>query len=219
MIESTIDQAFNELGITRKLVSLLSYVVVDPNDSAFSRPSKPIGPAYTKEEAAGLPFPTGKTDKGYRKMVASPRPKTIVEKKEIRQLVDLDFVVICCGGGGIPVIREGRRFHGVEAVVDKDLVSAKLAEEIGVDLFVMATDVPGAYLNFNDPKKEHLLTSMTIPEARNYLQEGHFAEGSMGPKIEAAIEFIVNGGEKAIITSIDTIDKAVSGKAGTIIAI
>lgn len=217
MIESTIDQAFMELDITRNLVSLLSYVVVDQNDPAFSRPSKPIGPIYTKEEAAQLPFPTGKTAKGYRKLVASPKPKTIVEKKEIRRLIDLDFVVICCGGGGIPVIREGRRFHGVEAVVDKDLVSAKLAKEIKVDLFLMATDVPGAYLNFGDKKKEQLLTSIKSREASNYLKKGHFAEGSMGPKIEAAIEFIHNGGEKAIITSIDTIDKAVNGLAGTVI--
>lgn len=217
MIESTLDQAFMELDIIRNLVSLLSYVVVDPNDPAFSRPSKPIGPAYTKEEAALLPFPTGKTAKGYRKLVASPRPKTIVEKKEIRHLIGMDFVVICCGGGGIPVIREGRRFHGIEAVVDKDLVSAKLAEEIEVDLFLMATDVPGAYLNFDDRKRKQLLTSITSSEARNYLKEGHFAEGSMGPKIKAAIEFIHNGGEKAIITSIDTIDKAVNGRAGTMI--
>lgn len=217
MIESTIDQAFMELGITRTLVSLLSYVVVDQNDPAFSRPSKPIGPAYTKEEADLLPFPTGKTAKGYRKLVASPSPKTIVEKKEIRRLIDLDFVVICCGGGGIPVIREGRKFHGVEAVVDKDLVSAKLADEIEVDLFLMATDVPGAYLNFGDRKKEQLLTSINSHEANRYLKEGHFAEGSMGPKIEAALEFINKGGQKAIITSINTIDKAINGQAGTVI--
>ena len=217
MIESTIDQAFMEIGITRNLVSLLSYVVVDQNDPAFSKPSKPIGPVYTKEEAAALPFPTGKTTKGYRQLVASPRPKTIVEKQEIRILVDQNFVVICCGGGGIPVIREGRKFHGVDAVVDKDLVSAKLAEELGVDLFLMATDVPGAYLNFGDKKDQQLLRSINSSEASGYLKEGHFAEGSMGPKVEAAIEFINNGGEKAIITSIDTIDKAVNGQAGTVI--
>jgi len=217
MIESTIDQAFMELDITRSLVSLLSYVVVDQDDPAFGNPSKPIGPAYTKEEAALLPFLTGKTAKGYRKLVASPRPQTIVEKKEIQRLINLDFVVICCGGGGIPVIREGRKFHGVEAVVDKDLVSAKLAEEIQVDLFLMATDVSGAYLNFGDRKKEQLLTTVTSSELSNYLEKGHFAEGSMGPKIEAALEFIHNGGEKAIITSIDTIDKAVNDLAGTVI--
>jgi carbamate kinase len=217
MIESTIDQAFMETDMTRNLVSLLSYVVVDRNDPAFSRPSKPIGPVYTKEEAALLPFLTGKTGKGYRQLVASPRPKTIVEKQEIRILVDQDFVVICCGGGGIPVIREGRKFHGVDAVVDKDLVSAKLAEELGVDLFLMATDVPGACLNFGDEKKQRFLSSISSSEATDYLKEDHFAAGSMGPKVEAAIEFINNGGKKAIITSIDTIDEAVKGQAGTVI--
>lgn len=217
MIESTIDQAFMETGITRNLVSLLSYVVVDQNDPAFSKPSKPIGPTYTEEEAATLPFPTGKTSKGYRRLVASPRPKAIVEKQEIQMLVDQDFVVICCGGGGIPVIREGRKFHGVDAVVDKDLVSAKLAEELEVDLFLMATDVSGAYLNFGDKKNQQLLRSINGSEASSYLREGHFAEGSMGPKVEAAIEFINKGGERAIITSINTIDKAVNGKAGTVI--
>ena len=217
MIESTLDQAFMEIGITRNLVSLLSYVVVDPDDPAWRTPSKPIGPVYSEEEAAALPFVTGKTGKGYRQLVASPRPKSIVEKREIQILVDLDFVVICCGGGGIPVIREGRKFQGVDAVVDKDLVSARLAEELGVELFIMATDVAGAYLNFGAGQDRQLLTSITSSEASGYLQEGHFAAGSMGPKVEAAIEFINNGGEKVIITSIATLDKAVNGQAGTMI--
>jgi carbamate kinase len=129
MIESTLDEALMAMGInTQPLVSLISYVVVDENDNAFKSPSKPVGPAFTKEKAATLPYPTIKTPKGYRRVVVSPKPVTIVEKREIRTLIDAEFIVICCGGGGIPVVRAGRTFDGVDAVIDKDLASARLAE-------------------------------------------------------------------------------------------
>ncbi len=216
MIESTLDSALMEMRMSKHLVSLLSYVVVDQDDPAFANPTKPIGPVYSKEKADTLPFPTGKTAKGYRRLVASPRPVSIVEKREIRRLIDLDFIVICCGGGGIPVIREGRKFHGVDAVVDKDLASAKLAEELGVDLFLMATDVAGVYLNYGKPDQE-LLQSITADQASRYLAEGHFGSGSMEPKVEAALEFIRSGGKKAAITSIAAIAAAVTGEAGTAI--
>ena len=144
MIESSLDTELASLGIKSKdLVSLISYVVVDKDDPAFRNPSKPIGPLYNREKAARLPYPTIKTASGYRRVVASPRPLTIVEKREIKRLIDLDFIVICCGGGGIPVTKEGRAFHGVDAVIDKDLSSARLAAEVGVDMLVIATDVAG----------------------------------------------------------------------------
>ena len=216
MIESTLDSELQLRGKNRDIVSLLSYVVVDRDDPAFARPSKPIGPAYTREKAVSLPFPTAGTPKGYRRVVASPRPRTIVEKREIRKLIDQDFIVICCGGGGIPVTREGRTFHGIDAVVDKDLASARLAEEIGVDLFLIATDVDGAYRNFGKDNEE-LLRSLSLGEAQRYLQEGHFGEGSMRPKIEAAMEFAAHGGKKTIITSIAAISRAVRGEAGTVV--
>jgi carbamate kinase len=215
MIESTLDSELMKAGITGKnLVSLISYVVVDENDPAFKNPAKPIGPPYTAERASVLTYPTMKTAKGYRRVVASPRPLTIVEKREIKKLIDLDFIVICCGGGGIPVIREGRTFCGVDAVIDKDLASARLALEVGVELFLIATDVPGVALHYGE-RDQQFLRTLTVEDAAWHLREGHFPQGSMGPKVEAAVEFIRNGGERAIITSIETIEKAVSGNAGT----
>ena len=216
MIESTLDSELMALGIvTQKcIVSLISYVVVDENDGAFKHPSKPIGPAYTEHEAAALPYPTLKTAKGYRRVVASPRPVTIVEKREIRELIERDFIVICCGGGGIPVIREGRSFCGVDAVIDKDLASAKLAEEVGVDLFVIATDVKGVALDYGKKNQKYLRT-LTFNEALKYRDAGHFPEGSIWPKIEAGMQFLKNGGQTALICSIEEIEDAVLGNAGT----
>ncbi len=215
MIESTLDSAFMKAGIGDKsLVSLISYVVVDGNDPAFQNPTKPIGPVYTTEEAGRVSFPVRLTPKGYRRVVASPHPVTIVEKREIKKLIEMDFIVVCCGGGGIPVIREGRAFQGVDAVIDKDLASARLAEEVGVDIFLIATDVPGAALHYGSPEQK-FLRAMTLDEADGYLAEGHFLAGSMGPKVEAAVQFMRNGGKRAVITSIDDIEKAVAGRAGT----
>ena len=216
MIESTLDTTFMELGINGRqhFISLITYVVVDENDPAFQNPSKPIGPVYTEKQANAAPYPTRKTVKGYRRVVVSPEPVTIVEKREIKKLIDMGFIVICCGGGGIPVIREGREFHGVDAVIDKDLVSAKLAEEVGVDIFIIATDVPGAILNYGKPK-EKVLRSASLSQAEQYLKEGHFPPGSMRPKIEAAMRFIQTCGKRAVITSIQGIEDAVAGKTGT----
>ncbi len=216
MIESTLDTALMEMGIVTRqhFVNVISYVVVDEKDPSFENPSKPIGPVYTKEIAAQSPYPTIKTTKGYRRVVVSPKPVTIIEKREIKKLVDMGFIVICCGGGGIPVIREGRKFCGVDAVIDKDLCSVKLAEEVGVDIVLIATDVDGAAIHFGKPNQK-LLRSITLKEAAGYLEEGHFPPGSMGPKVEACMQFIKNGGKRAIITPIENIEKAVLGKAGT----
>jgi len=216
MIESTLDSELMKAGIGggKFLVSLISYVVVDEKDPAFQDPTKPIGPVYTEEEAARAVFPVRMTPKGYRRVVASPRPVTIVEKREIKKLIDMDFIVICCGGGGIPVIREGRAFQGVDAVIDKDLASARLAEEVGADIFIIATDVFGAALNFGLPEQV-FLRSVTLDEASGYLAEGHFLSGSMGPKVEAAVQFMRCGGKRAVITSVDRIEEAVAGRAGT----
>jgi len=216
MIESTLDSELMALGIStqKPLVSLLSYVVVDEQDPAFTSPSKPIGPVFTKEKADTISYPTRKTEKGYRRIVASPKPITIVEKREITQLIEMDFIVICCGGGGIPVIREGRTFCGVDAVIDKDLASAKLAKEVGVDLFIIATDVEGAAINYGQ-SNQCFLRTITIEEAARYRKEGHFPAGSMQPKIQASIEFLRSGGTRAVITSIEAIESAVQGLAGT----
>jgi carbamate kinase len=215
MLESTLDEVLMDIGIDfRPLVTLITYVVVDRADPSFQRPTKPIGPAYTREEAERLPYPTIETPKGYRRVVASPRPITIVERREIRKLLEMDFIVICCGGGGIPVIRQGRAFSGVDAVIDKDLASALLAEEVGVDIFVMATDVPGVMLDFGKPE-EKLLRRLTIGDARGYLKNGQFGTGSMQPKIEAALRFFERTGKRALITSTSGIEAGIAGTAGT----
>jgi carbamate kinase len=216
MIESTLDSELMKLGEdTKKLfVSLLSYVVVDENDPAFHDPSKPVGPAFTSAKAHKLPYPTQNTANGYRRVVASPKPITIVEKREIRKLIEMDFIVICCGGGGIPVIREGRSFSGVDAVIDKDLASAKLAQEIGVDVFLIATDTDGVALNFGTPKQK-FLRRMSLTEAAHFFIEDQFPSGSMGPKVQAAMQFLQTTDRRALITSISAIEAAVYGKAGT----
>ncbi len=216
MIESTLDSQLMELGVDSDyhFISLLSYVVVDEKDVAFQNPTKPIGPILSKSQAAACAYPTIQTAKGYRRAVASPKPVTIVEKREIKRLIDMDFIVICCGGGGIPVIREGRRFYGVDAVIDKDLASAKLATEVGVDVFVIATDVDGVILNYGQPNQK-LLRSLSLAEAERYLKAGQFPAGTMGPKVQAATAFMRGNGKRAIITSIKQIDRAIAGQAGT----
>ena len=216
MIESTLDNELMELGldVEQLFVTLLSYVVVDESDPAFENPSKPIGPAFSEEVAARLPYPTVKTARGYRRVVASPKPITIVEKREIRRLMEMGFIVIACGGGGIPVVKESRTYHGVDAVIDKDLASATLAEEVGVDMLVIATDVKGVALSYGRAH-ERFLKRLAVAEAREHLGRGEFPAGSMGPKVEAAIRFMEKGGKKAVICSIDEIEMAVRGEAGT----
>ena len=216
MIESTLDTELMKLkdDTQHYFVSLLSYVVVDKNDPAFLTPTKPVGPAFSKAKAAVLPYPTMKTAKGYRRMVASPRPVTVVEKREIKKLIDMDFIVICCGGGGIPVIREGRSFSGVDAVIDKDLASARLAQEVGVDIFLIASDVQGVALHYGT-KNQTFLRRLAVKQALEYLKQGHFPAGSMGPKVEAALQFVATTGRRAVIASIEDIERAVQGKAGT----
>jgi len=216
MIESTLDEELMALGINfRPIVSLITYVVVDKDDPAFQNPSKPIGPIYPKDVAARLPYPTQKTAKGYRRVVASPQPMTIVERREIKILIESDFIVICGGGGGIPVIREGRMFNGVDAVIDKDLASLCLAREIGVDIFIIATDVDNVMLNFGTPQQKKL-EEVTVAEAEHHLAEGQFPAGSMAPKVKAACGFIKQGGQKAIITSANSIAASLAGNTGTV---
>ena len=137
-----------------------------------------------------------------------------MERREIKRLLEAGFIVICCGGGGIPVIREGRAFQGVDAVIDKDLASAKLAEEVGVSVLIIATDVPGAALRYGTGEPEYL-RRLTVAEAERHMREGQFPAGSMGPKIEAAVQFIKAGGDRAVITSVEAIEAAVKGDAGT----
>ncbi len=217
MIESTLDNELMELGLDSEqlFVSILSYVVVDENDPAFSKPTKPIGPAFSESEAIGLPYPTVKTAKGYRRVVASPKPLNIVEKREIQRLIHMGFMVIACGGGGIPVVRARRAFHGVDAVIDKDLASAVLAREVGAEMLVIATDVRGVALSFGRPE-QRFLRNLTPAKAADHLKRGEFPSGSMEPKVEAASDFVRRTGKPAVICDIGDIERAVSGKAGTL---
>lgn len=215
LIESTLDEELMTLGVENQpIVSLISYVVVDKNDPAFNHPTKPIGPGFTEAQARKLGYSTVKTAKGFRRVVASPQPVTIVEKREIRRLLEMDFIVICCGGGGIPVIREGRGFNGVDAVIDKDLASVCLAREVGVGTVIIATDVEGAMLNYGK-RNQQLIRKKKYSDMDQLVKAGHFAEGSMLPKVEASVRFIQGGGKRALITSTDAIETAVAGKAGT----
>ncbi len=215
MIESTLDTALMEMGIHSKqpFITLISYVVVDENDPALATPTKPIGPVLN-EAPAFYSFPTRLTAKGLRRVVASPRPLTVVEKREISQLIDMGFIVICCGGGGIPVIREGRRFHGVDAVIDKDLVSARLAKDIGVDHFIIATDVPGLAVDYGTAQ-ERFLETVTVEELEGLARSGHFPPGTVGPKVEAVSAFVRSGGRLAVVCALEDIERAAAGRAGT----
>jgi carbamate kinase len=218
MIESVLDEALMDQGAGFiPLVSLITYVVVDKKDPAFVVPSKPIGPGFSEAEAAGLGYPTIQTPKGYRRVVASPQPVTIIEKREIDRLIHSGFIVICCGGGGIPVVRKGRAFTGVDAVIDKDLASALLAVEVNADLLVIATDVDGLMRDFGAPS-QRLVKALDIDGAKAFLLKGEAGRGSMAPKLQAAVQFLKSGGRRAVITSIARIVDGVRGSAGTQLA-
>ena len=211
MIESTLDEELMRLGKDEEklFLTILTYVQVDPDDPAFKNPTKPIGPTYAEPHPGYV-----KTAKGWRRVVASPIPQKIIQWREIKKLVELDFIVIACGGGGIALIKRKNNFHGVEAVIDKDLTSERLAEQINADILLIATDVDNVALNYKKPNQIDLKT-ITISEAKKYMKEGHFPPGTMGPKVEADMKFIEFGGERAIITSIDKISDALEGNAGT----
>lgn len=211
MIESTFDEELMRLGSDdeKLFVTILTYVLVDPDDPAFKNPTKPIGPSYPEPKPGYI-----KTSKGWRRVVPSPKPLKIIQWKEIKKLIQLDFVVIACGGGGIPLVKRKNNFHGVEAVIDKDLASAKLAEQIDADILIIATDIDRIALNYQKPNQK-FLDKLTIQDAKKYIKEGQFPPGSMGPKIQACINFLEYGGERAIITSTEKIKEALDGKAGT----
>ena len=216
MIESSLDTAFMELGENdqQHFVTLITYVVVDENDPGFQNPTKPIGPFYTEAEAEGLSYTLTKTDKGLRRVVASPKPLAIVEHREIKKLIEMDFIVICCGGGGIPVIRKNRKFRGVEAVIDKDLASSVLAQEIKADIFVIASDVEGAAINWGSADQK-MLRKVPLTEMENYVQQGQFPAGSMGAKVDAVMQFTAATGNRGVICQLSDIEKAIAGEAGT----
>jgi carbamate kinase len=213
----------NELarrGMSDRAVCLLTQTVVDANDPAFARPTKPIGHAYTPEEAEERRTLDGwsmaeEPGRGFRRLVPSPTPVRIVETLAIRQLLDADFLVVAAGGGGIPVVEvEPGIYRGIEAVIDKDLASAYLAASLDVPMLVISTGVERVAVRYRQPDQRDL-EQVSLAEMRGYLAAGEFPEGSMGPKIRAAIEFLERGGEEVVITSLACLSSAVTGEAGT----
>lgn len=206
MIERMMRNVLTEEKMRKNVVTLVTQVLVDIKDPAFENPSKPVGAYFLKEEADLLAkankwvFREDPRKRGWRRVVPSPQPKDILNKKIIRDLAKRGNIVIAVGGGGVPIFRhKNKHLEAIEAVIDKDLASSLLASDIGADAFFIITDVPKAYINFNKPG-EKALDRITIKEAEKYYDEGHFTAGSMGPKIQAAMKFVENGGTEAIIT-------------------
>ena len=219
MIARALDNEFKLRGINRLVAAVVTQVLVDRNDPAFKNPTKGIG-GFTTEEKARQFEREGWTvredaGRGWRRMVASPVPLKIIEKDVIKTLIDAGFIVVGVGGGGIPVIEdENGLLKGVFAVIDKDRASALIAADLKVDLFLISTAVEKVALNFNKPN-QRWLDRMTLAEAKQYYQEGHFLAGSMGPKIEAALEYLKAGGKQVIITNPENITRALRGETGT----
>jgi carbamate kinase len=220
MIEQSLQNKLHREGISRKVVTIVTQMIVDRNDPSILNPTKPIGPFYTKEQAERLAKINGwiiKEDagRGFRRLVPSPIPTEIVEKDIIKFLVQSGTIVIAAGGGGAPVyVEEDGTYEGVDAVVDKDRASAVLARDIGAEALVILTSVDKVCLNYMNPD-ERPLSWVSVTEVKRYMAEGHFPQGSMGPKIGAAIQFLEAGGKQVIITSPGLIKEALEGKAGT----
>ena len=221
-IQNALYNCLKQKGINKTVCTVISQVLVDPNDPLFQNPSKPIGSFYSEEEADRIAKEKGyimKEDagRGYRRVVPSPLPIDIIEKESIKTLLNNGQVVICAGGGGIPVIQKDNKLEGVAAVIDKDYASAKLADLIDADYLVILTAVDNVYINYKkeDQKK---LTNVNKDELEKYLLEGHFAKGSMYPKVQASLNFVKSGPNKiAVIASLDNAKEAFKLKAGTII--
>lgn len=220
MIQQSLTNRLRKEGINKCVVTVLTQVIVDKHDKAFSNPTKPIGPFFTKEEAERFQREKGwhileDSHRGYRRVVVSPNPLEIVEECAVKSLLEAGDIVIAAGGGGIPVIvRDDGDLEGVDVVIDKDLASSVLARGIKADCLMMLTGVEHVFLNFKQ-SNERALSRLTVKEAHKYLKEGHFLPGSMGPKIQAAINFLNWGGELVIITSIDKVKVALEGRTGT----
>ncbi len=222
ILQQTLNNMLCSESIKREVLAITTQVTVDQDDPAFLRPTKPVGPYYDLDaknrfEKRGYLIREVKpgAEKPYRRVVASPNPLRIIEARTIKKLVDAGTIVIAAGGGGIPVVVDERgHYRGVSGVLDKDLTGERLAETVAADILMILTDVEKVFLNFNTPMQETIDT-ITLQQAKVFQQEGHFAAGSMGPKVEACIRFLEFGGEKSIITSLDKALAALRGETGT----
>ncbi|RLF42331.1 MAG: carbamate kinase [Thermoplasmata archaeon] len=220
MIQQCLSNALNSIGIRKQVATIVTQVLVDKNDSAFNNPTKPIGPYYTQREAKVLMkdgYSMREFPRGWRIVVPSPDPKSIVEGEVIRKMIENDIIVIAAGGGGLPVVeKENWGLDGVEAVVDKDLASERLAEAIKADTMIILTNVENVYLNYNKPNQK-ALREVSLDEIKNFYEKGYFPAGSMGPKILASIRFLENGGKKVVISHVNYAWEAFKEEKGTII--
>jgi len=218
MMAESLNTNLGKLSLDKTAAAIITHVVVERDDPAFGEPTKPIGPYYPEDIARRYMnqgwLMRNISGRGWRRLVPSPRPKKIVEIESIKAVFENGFVPIAAGGGGIPVIEEDKGFRGVDAVIDKDLSASLLARESGLERLIILTDVDGVYLQWESTRRKKL-TTLSIDEAKTYHIEGQFPAGSMGPKIEAAIEFIGAGGKEVIIAKPEELEAAMKGKAGT----
>jgi carbamate kinase len=221
-LQNAIREEMTNRDITIPVSTVITQVIVDKDDPAFENPSKPIGSFYTKTEADQLAETKGynmieDAGRGYRRVVPSPIPVDVAEKETVKTLVDAGQVVITVGGGGVPVVRDGNALKGVPAVIDKDFASEKIAEILDADYLIILTAVEKVALNFGT-EDEQWLSDISVDEAKQYMSEGHFAPGSMLPKVKACVKFAESKkGRKALITSLDKAEEGIEGKTGTLI--
>ncbi|MCD4525429.1 carbamate kinase [Nocardioides sp. cx-173] len=220
VLMNALEAALAARGLARPAAALVTRTLVDGDDPGFTHPTKPIG-RFLPAGAAALLQGHGEVwedrgDRGWRRVVASPEPREILDAPAALSLIEAGYVVVAGGGGGIPVVREDGRLRGVEAVIDKDLAAALLAETVRADVLVVATDVPHAVLRYGRPDAVEL-GRVRVAELRGHAREGHFASGSMGPKVDAVCRFVERTGRRAVITSLDNIDRAVDGGSGTVV--
>ncbi len=220
VLMNALEASLARRGISRRLATVVTRTRVDPDDPGFTKPTKPIG-RYLPEDQAAFLMEHGETwedrgEKGWRRLVASPEPLEILDADAVTALIEAGFVVVANGGGGIPVVREDDRLRGVEAVIDKDLGAALLARVVEADTLVVATDVSHAVLAYGTPEAEPIGT-VPVSQLRSYAADGHFASGSMGPKVDAVCRFVEATGRRAVITSLDNIVDAVTGDSGTVV--
>jgi carbamate kinase len=221
LLVQTLDSALRRRRLSTRALCLVTQVVVDGRDPAFRRPTKPVGPSYDRPEAQRIAHETGHVftimpDRRWRRVVPSPRPLRFVEEEPLLQVIEAGHVVVAAGGGGVPVVEHGDDLRGVEAVVDKDLTAARLATLVGADTLLILTAVPRVYAGFGTPAARPL-ERIGAAEAQRLLDAGEFPEGSMGPKVEACLEFVRSGGRRAVIAALGDASDAVFGTAGTTI--
>jgi carbamate kinase len=218
MVAQTLANHLRKRKLEVPVVTIVTQVAVDPKDKAFAAPSKPVGPFYSEAEARKMMLEEGTAmredaGRGWRRVVPSPEPNEIVELEAVRDLIESGVLVVCSGGGGVPVVRSRGALSGIDAVIDKDLAAALLATELGADALLILTDVPQAYIGYGTPEQTALET-VTASQMRTYAAEGHFKAGSMGPKVKACLRFVDAGGE-SVIASLTQVGPALAGKAGT----